>query len=177
MLGRAIDSVLAQTRPADALSVVIDHEGRGAAATRNQAWRSLDTDWVAFLDDDDELEDIHLDHLLACAIENDADLVYPWFTVVGGTDPFPDNFGKPWDSEAPVHTTVTCLWRKDALEKIDGFPPYELTYDYEGHGIGEDFLAVQNLSEAGGKIVHLPERTWRWHHHLFHTMGLPERWR
>lgn len=180
LLGRAIDSVLAQNRSADAISVVIDHAGQGAAATRNRAWRGLDTDWVAFLDDDDELEPEHVERLLACATENDADLVYPWFTVVGGDDPFPDHFGRPWDPANPVHTTITCLWRRDALEKIGGFPPYELTYDYEGHGIGEDFLAVRMLNEAGGRIVHLPERTWRWHHHrhggIGNTMGLPERW-
>lgn len=176
LLQRAITSVLSQTRPVDALSIAFDHEGQGAAETRNAAWQSLDTDWVAFLDDDDELEPHHIERLLACAYENDADLVYPWFTVVGGTDPFPHYFGRPWDPAHPIQTTITCLWRRTALEKVGGFPPHSRRVDAEGNGKGEDFLAVETLSNLGGRIVHLPERTWLWHHHSSNTMGLPDRW-
>lgn len=175
-LRRAVASVLTQTRPADALSVAFDHDGEGAAATRNRAWGALDTDWVAFLDDDDEMGTHHLERLLACAVENDADLVYPWFTVDGGGDPFPHHFGPAWDSENPHQTTITCLWRRDALEKIDGFPPHSGSIGPDGHWIGEDYLAVLNLNDAGGRIVHLPERTWVWHHHGSNTMGLADRW-
>lgn len=176
LLGRALTSVLAQTLPADAISVVIDHAGDGAAETRNRAWRSLDTDWVAFLDDDDEFGPRHLEKLHACAVETDADMVYPWFEVVGGTDPFPHYFGQTWDPEHPIQTTITCLWRRTALEKIGGFPPHSRRVDAEGNGMGEDFLAVKTLSDMGGRVVHLPERTWRWHHHSNNTMGLPDRW-
>lgn len=177
LLGRALDSVWVQTRPVDAVSVVIDHNGTGAAATRNAAWRGLQTEWVAFLDDDDELDDIHIEHLWDVAVEFDADLVYPWFTVSGGVDPFPHHFGRPWNPANPHQTTVTCLWRRDALEKIDGFPaPADCLADGDGNRIGEDYQAVLNLNAMGGRIIHLPERTWTWHHHLQNTSGLPERW-
>jgi glycosyltransferase involved in cell wall biosynthesis len=74
-VGRAIESVLAQTRPADEIVVVNDgstdgtlaalagfeprvrvlsQSNSGAAAARNRGVRALNTDWVAFLDQDDE---------------------------------------------------------------------------------------------------------------------------
>jgi hypothetical protein len=175
LLARALDSVWVQTRPPDAVSIAIDHGGLGAAATRNEAWQGLRTDWVAFLDDDDELDDIHLEACVTWAEEHDADMVYPWFTVRGGVDPFPHHFGKPWDPREPHQTTVTCLWRRDALEKIDGFPDPDDSLDGEGNRVGEDYAAVLRLNDLGGRIVHLPERTWWWDHHLSNTSGLP--WR
>lgn len=183
MLQRALASVLSQERLPDAISVVIDHDHQGAAATRNRAWRMLDTDWVAFLDDDDELLLVHLDRLLACALEHDADLVYSWYVVVGGTDPFPGTFGRPWDPTRPVQTTITVLWRRTALEKLDGFTEQGDDRDIAGIRQGEDFDAVCRLNEQGGRIVHLPERTWIWHHHGYgtpgvsgNTSGRPDRW-
>lgn len=74
-VGRAIESVLAQTRPADEIVVVNDgsadqtlevissfgdhvrclsQPNSGAAAARNRGVQALGTDWVAFLDHDDE---------------------------------------------------------------------------------------------------------------------------
>lgn len=176
LLGRALASVYAQTRTPRHLSVACDTHGDGAAATRNRAWRALDTDWVAFLDDDDELYPQHLERLVATACDRDADFVYPWFEVVGGVDPFPQHFGQPWNPAAPVQTTITGLWRRTALEAVGGFPEPADEVDPLGNRLGEDMLAVLALNRAGGRIVHLPERTWRWHHHASNTSGLPERW-
>lgn len=177
MLRRALDSTTRQHRMPDALSVVIDADGHGAAWTRNAAWRALSTDYVAFLDDDDEMLPHHLDALLACARETGADLVYPWFEVQGGTDPFPDHFGKAWNPAEPRQTTITCLWKRVALEDVGGFPEVvSARVDATGNRIGEDYSAVLRLNQMGGHIVHLPERTWIWHHHLTNTSGRPERW-
>lgn len=178
LLARALDSVLAQHRPADAISIAVDLDHQGAAATRNRAWRGLQTDWVAFVDDDDEIDPAHLGWLLECALDNDADLVYPWFRVEGGTDPFPQNFGRPWNPADPVQTTITVLWRREALEAIGGFP-HKIAGepDADGNRAGEDYVAVLNLNKVGGRIVHLPERTWTYHHHASNTSGRPDRWR
>lgn len=176
LLARALDSVWVQTRPVDAVSVALDHGRQGAPATRNTAWRGLQTEWVAFLDDDDELDDIHIEHLVDHAKATGADLVYPWFTVKGGgVDPFPHHFGRPWDPAHPHQTTVTCLWRRSALEAVGGFPQPEDCEDAEGNRVGEDYMAVLNVNAAGGKIAHLPERTWFWWHHRANTAGLAER--
>lgn len=177
-LGRAFGSVLEQTYPASRVNVVIDHEKRGAGRTRNAAWRGLgDVDYVAFLDDDDYFGPVHLERLMATACETDADLVYPWFNVVGGGDPFPMHFGREWDPADPRQTTITVLWRREALESVGGFPVGTFDgVDDGGNRAGEDFLAVCALNAAGGKIVHLPERTWYWRHHETNTSGRPEKW-
>lgn len=182
LLRRAFGSAIRQHRLPDTFSVVIDHDRAGAAATRNRAWRALTTDYVAFLDDDDELLPEHLERLLTVAEAEQADMTYSWFSVVGGTDPMPDNFGRPWDPDDPRQTTITCLWRREALEAVDGFPEASGGVDALGNLVGEDYLAVLALNAKGGRIVHLPERTWRWHHwmtldgRIGNTSGMPDRW-
>lgn len=175
LLQRAFASVQAQTRPVDAVSIVADLTREGASVTRNRAWRNLDTQWVAFLDDDDEFLPEHIQKLHGCAVEHDADMVYSWFTCDLG-DPFPHHLGLEWDPEKPRQTTVTCLWRREALEAIGGFPPHSRQMGDDGNWIGEDYLAVLALNDAGGRIVHFPERTWLWHQGGGSTCGLPERW-
>lgn len=177
MLARALASVMAQEYVPDQVSIAVDRGREGAAATRNRAWRDTSAHWVAFLDDDDELLPQHLRALLNCAVATDADFVYPWFYVEGGTDPFPQFFGEPWHRDHPHQTTITGLWRRSALEKIGGFPePGESVVDTLGNRVGEDYGAVSRLNIAEGRIVHLPERTWTWHHHGANTSGLADRW-
>lgn len=178
LLRRALISVHFQTRPADAIYIATDEKGEGASYTRNRAWTELHTDRVAFLDDDDEFMPQHLERCEAWMDETGADMVYPWFEVVGGTDPFPENFGRPFDPADPVQTTITCLWKREALEAVGGFVdvPAADAPDQKGHRRGEDMRAVERLVALGGTVSHLPEITWLWHHHDTNTSGLPERW-
>lgn len=180
MLAEALASVCAQTRVPDEISVAVDHHRQGAATTRNRAWRATTSEYIGFLDDDDRLGPVHLERLLATAAETGADLVYPGFTVVGGSDPMPWVFGQPWDPANPVQTTITVLWRREALEAVGGFPEpgpdWQDSRDPHGNRAGEDYEAVLRLNAAGGKIMHLPERTWEWVHHSANTMGLASRW-
>ena len=176
LLARAVRSAANQTMPPVEISVVLDVDRHGAATTRNRAWRATSAEWVAFLDDDDELLPMHLARCYETAVAHDADFVYPWFEVIGGQDPFPHHFGAPWEPGGPRQTTVTGLWRRSALERIGGFPPPVGDDDPDGNRMGEDFLAVCKLDAAGGRIVHLPERTWLWHHHASNTSGCPDRW-
>jgi len=176
MLRAALGSALRQTRPFDQISIAVDLDHRGAAVTRNRAWRALDTDYVFFLDDDDQLYPNHVEVLLNAAVEHEADMAFSWFDCTT-VDPFPPtHFTDPWDPANPRQTTITCCWRRDALEKIGGFPE-EFDDDEDGGGnrAGEDYLAVLKLNEWG-KIVHLPERTWLWNHHGANTSGLASRW-
>lgn len=164
LLPRAIASVAGQTLPADEIIVEVDREGHGAAISRDKALRAATSEWVAFLDDDDELLPQHLEHLLAHAESTGADMVFPWFDVIGGLDPFPQHFGRTWSLDDPTQTTITMLVRREAALAVGGFEEGEDGIDDEGNKIGEDFRFVVRLARAGYKIEHLAERTWRWHH-------------
>ena len=135
----------------------------------------LGTEWVAFLDDDDEFLPEHVDKLLSFAIATDADYVFPWFTVVGGGDPFPQHFGMPWNNDIPRQTTVTTLVRTELAQEIGFLRPTE--GDNVGGDVwGEDYQFTLECMKAGAKIMHLPERTWLWHHDSNNTSGRPDRW-
>jgi len=168
MLQRAVTSVNAQTLPHQLLTVE-DTQRQGAAATRQRGLDQVTTEWTAFIDSDDELDPTHLAQLLACAEETGADYVYPWFRVVGGTDPFPMFFGRPWDNAHPHSTTITILVRTELAQAI-GFVPKPAA-----QVSGEDYLFTLRCVTAGAKIVHLPRRSWTWHHHGKNSAGLPGR--
>lgn len=194
-LARAVRSVEAQTLAPNFTSVALDSHGEGATATRNRAWRAHESEWVAFLDDDDELLPHHLEHLLAVAHATGADMVYPWHTIIGPTGAeiptlWPGVQGRPFDPvelfgkadpadefdvgpDARNYIPITNLVRRELLEAIGGFE------DLSDHTVGagnEDWLAWRRCVLAGAKIVHTPEITWIWHHHGANTAGLPSRW-
>lgn len=174
-LQRALHSVLMQQRRPDFIHVSIDHERRGAAINRQRGLDRVDTELTAFLDDDDEFRPHHLRLLHDFMVETDADLVYPWFEVAGGIDPFPMHEGKPWDNNNPVQFPITYLAKTEALRKAGGFVdvPDGPTHE-DGNRAGEDWRLQLRLIETGAKIVHLPIRTWIWHHDSGNTSGLAE---
>jgi len=172
MLRRALASVLGQSHPVDAISVAIDTTHAGSAATRNRALYAATTEWCCFIDDDDQWKPNHVERLLATAEETSADVVYPWPEMVGGGDPRPDRFGVPFD-EAELrrgsYIPVTSLVRTKLAQDCGGFhlrpgSPYD------------DHAFYLSCLEAGGKFVHLPERTWLWNIHSGNTSGEPTRW-
>jgi glycosyltransferase involved in cell wall biosynthesis len=169
LLGRAIRSVGLQTRPAEAISVAIDTQRQGAPATRQRALDAVNTEWVAFLDDDDAFKNIHLEHLYAHAMETGADFVYSWFEVPGGVDPFPDtHFTNPWDPDEPIETTITTLVRTELAKEV-GFQ----ALDRGQVNTGEDRFFTLGCLKAPALISHLVEKTWWWFHHEGNTSGLP----
>jgi glycosyltransferase involved in cell wall biosynthesis len=185
MLARALGSVCRQTRPVDQISVHVDHASVGAAEAKNRALEAITTDWVAFLDDDDELLPHHIERLLACADETGADLVYPWYQ---GINPhlfrIPDINGQlvdplhqPWidDIHIPYLRTVgnfipdPVIARTDLVKKVGGFAVKgSLTTD-----TCDDWALWERLLDVGAKFAHLPEITWTWMGHPGHTSGRP----
>lgn len=164
MLERCAASVRAQTVPVEHI-LAQDVHRMGAAITRNHGMALVQTEWTAFLDSDDEMDPDHIEHLLACAQETGADYVYPWFRVVGGSDPFPMFFGRPWDDTAPHSTTITILVRTELAREI-GFRQIPANEDW-------DFTL--RCVAASAKIVHLPRRSWTYYHHGYNSSGLPDR--
>lgn len=175
MLARAVTSVERQTlRPYDVI-VQGDADHDGAAVTRQRGLEAVETEWVAFLDDDDEMLPGHLEALAMSARWQCVDMVFSWYSVVGGTDPRPHELGLPWDPSQPRQTTITTLCRTETAQAC-GFlaeGDEDLTSP-DRHFAGEDWRFTQRMNEVG-TIHHLPVISWLWHHHRHNTSGLP-RW-
>lgn len=183
-LPRAVASVAAQTRPADQIVVSVDREGLGAAANRNRAVAAATGEWLAFLDDDDELLPSHLERLLDCAAQTGADLVYPWYEGINVDIfkvPASDGvglvhpLGRPWDDAMSAYLRsagnfipVTVLARAETVRDAGGF---QATFD--GADAGDDWGLWCRMLDAGARFAHLPEVTWRWNGHSGHTSGRP----
>lgn len=173
-LHRAIDSVLRQELPAEALVVEFDTTHAGAAVTRNRGLEKVTTEWTAFLDDDDEFLPDHLALLRNHARKTDADMVYPWFTVPEGWDPFPDREGQPFDPallETRNTIPVTVLIKTELIKSVGGFEPKG-----PPDNPCDDWGAWTKVRDAGAKIEHLNRRTWLWHWHGENTSGRGDRW-
>lgn len=170
LLARAVASVRAQTLSAD-LAVEVDEHREGAAAARNRALERVATEWVAFLDDDDEFKPNHLRACLRAAALMHADVVYPGYDVVG-EDPV-NCFGLPFQARFLRQTNfipVTTLCRTEAVLRVGGFQahPDEFGNPCEDWGL---WLA---LLDAGASFRHLPQRTWIWHIRAGTTHRHPE---
>lgn len=166
-LAAAITSVLKQTRQPEAIVVVNDTGQRGAGWTRRTILESVTTEWIAWLDSDDEWYPNHLERCLGYAQETGAIFVYPWFD---GGDPL-GHFGIPFNPCTPHHTTMGHLVRTDIALRV-GF------YDSQpGPYSNEDWLFIVGVSEIacreGLKMVHLPERTWYYRQNGQNTSGKP----
>jgi glycosyltransferase involved in cell wall biosynthesis len=158
---RAIASVQAQTLPPAMVWCEIDKDRTGAAATRNRLLKQVRTEYVAFLDDDDEFLP---DHLKLCARYmslSGVDVVYPGYEVAGGEDPV-NCFGLPFDAgllRRRNFIPVTTLCRTELVRDAGGFQ--ELT---DEHGDPcEDWGLWLSMLDNGATFGHLPQRTWRWH--------------
>jgi glycosyltransferase involved in cell wall biosynthesis len=168
-LARALTSVEAQTLRAAAVVVEVDQAREGAAATRNRALAKVCTEWVAFLDDDDELYPDHLLRLARYARLSGVDVVYPGWD---GPDPT-GMFGQPFD---PVllrranYIPVTVLARTQAVRDAGGFQPHP---DESGDPC-EDWGLWLAMVDRGARFGHLPVRTWRCN--PGGTRGRPDRW-
>lgn len=177
LLLRALKSVGMQTYPASAISIAIDNLREGAPATRQRALDPVQTEWTAFLDDDDEMLPFHLSHLLRHAKETNADFVFSWFLVashgrVFEQDPVfpPGHYLDPWDNDKPRETTITTLVKTDLAKEV-GFQ----RLPDRTENTGEDWGFTLGCLKARAKISHLVEKTWLWHHEE-NTSGLPNRW-
>lgn len=173
MLNRAVTSVWAQTLPPAAVRVEVDVDREGAAITRKRGLDAVATDWTAFLDSDDEFLPQHLERLLDCARQTNAVFVFSWFEAVGGPDPL-GHFGLPFDREHPHHTTMMVLVLTELARRV-GFTPAKPGSPY-GNEDDRFFRGVAQIACAEDlNMVHLAERTWRWHIHSANTSGMPHK--
>lgn len=174
LLSRAIGTVARQTAPATTVVVELDNTGAGAWTTRNRGALHARSTWTAFLDDDDELLPHHLDTLLDLAESSGAGLVWGWFDVIGGRDPFPQHRGRVFDPDAPHIVPITYLVRTEVLLagilETGGFLP-----DEAGAWDNQDAPLFVAMARSAGTAC-TPDVTWLWNHHGANTSGLPGRW-
>lgn len=170
MLNRALDSISRQNHPVTSIIIEQDLDHTGAAATRNRAMALVDTEWTAFLDDDDEWFPDHIEMLFAGQRDTGADVLWPWFEVRGGDDPFPSHRGKAFDIEHPHIFPICVLVRTEMAQATNGFQT--ATGDWNR----DDLPFYRDLWNQGAKFQALTQITWRWHHHGRNTSGNPERW-
>jgi glycosyltransferase involved in cell wall biosynthesis len=181
LLVRALESVFNQSLPPVAISIATDVHKEGAARTRQRALDAVKTEWVAFLDDDDELLPYHLEHLMVHAQKTSADYVYAWYYIVMGDAHYvtdlvfpPGHYSNPWDPDNPRQTTVTTLVKTELAKKV-GFDWPESDKEIHGQRRGEDYEFTLGCNRLG-TISHLVERTWLWHHDSNNTSGRSDKW-
>jgi hypothetical protein len=190
LLVRAVESVDAQTYEDVQVVVEFDTAREGAAVTRQRGLERAETEWVAFLDDDDVMYPYHLDILARTAADHpDTDLIYPWFDLylngkphiragddllrVAGQRPYGrpfDEVARDWILTSGNFIPVTVLVRREALLDAGGFQ------SPTDRGDCEDWGAWQAMLRAGATFRHVGARTWRWNHWTGNTSGLPSRW-
>lgn len=180
-LRRTLHSVLSQTLSAAAIIVEVDHRHAGAAVTRHRALSKADTEWVAFVDDDDLLDPHHLETLAQAAREHQADYVwsrfrvgYPSGATVDGPSPLGSGSFSQWDDAKPAQTTITTLVRTKLAQEVGGFASFaDDGRTINGERFGEDFDFTLRCRAAGGVFRHAPVVTWTWMHHGYGQPGVP----
>lgn len=177
LLRKALTSVGIQNYPAAAISIAADLKGEGSAKTRNRALWAVQTPWVAFLDDDDQLLANHLEILAKGAEESGADVIYALPRVIG---PNGQPLIRHWQWGGPEefdpdllrkhsYITVSSLVRTEHAKACGGFR-YEKASNgasYDDHGF------YLNLLNAGATFHHIHQETFIWNHHLGNTSGKP----
>jgi glycosyltransferase involved in cell wall biosynthesis len=177
MLNQALASVRRQTLPATAVVVEVDTQREGAWVTRNKGMLKVQTEWTAFLDDDDMFLPHHLEFLHDRATAEDLDLCWGWYVVLGGTDPFPGNRGVNWSGDSKDVFPITVLCRTAFLHRahteMGGFQ-VDSVGKTRGSWQLQDFPVWDNVvNKHHAKHRAFKDITWQWRHHENNTSGLP----
>lgn len=173
-LERAVASVSTQSLvPAGGVAIALDERQEGAAATRNRALDLVKTEWVAFLDSDDELYPDHLKLLARYATVQGVDVAYPGYDCTG--EDLVNCFGIPFSAELlrkRNYIPVTVLARTALVRAAGGFQEHP---DENGDPC-EDWGLWLAMVDQGAKFGHLPVKTWLWHNDGDSTRGRADRW-
>lgn len=170
LIQRAMVSVMEQTLQPRVILTLNDVDREGAGSIRQRMLDLVFTEWVAWLDSDDEWLPGHLEKLMRVAEETGSVYVYSWFH---GRDPL-GHFGLPFNPCTPHHTTMGILERTDLAKEV-GFPPSATRSSFSN----EDWAHITGFAklacERGLLMTHLAERTWTYHQGHGNSSGLPGR--
>lgn len=180
-LRQAVSSVLGQTHPASGISIAMDLSQQGSAVTRNRALMAVNSEWVAFLDDDDVLLPHHLAVLAQGAVDSGADVIYGLPRVLdpyGNIKPRHWQWGGPTEFDAELlrqasYITVSSLVRTELAKDCGGFVFHQDARfpgeSYDDHGF------YLRLLDAEATFHHVHQETFIWNHHGMNTSGKPNR--
>ena len=166
---RALRSVYAQTLPVE---TAIHLHGRSLAHARNTGALHVLTDWLIFLDADDELDPGYVEAML----EGTGDIRQPM--TIGVVDGVEDDFPvfippNPGGFMVGNHLVIGCMVRRDLFETAGGFDP--------GLPVLEDWDFWIRCQLAGGSVGQAPKAIYRVHvrpdsrnteangHHVFYA--------
>jgi glycosyltransferase involved in cell wall biosynthesis len=195
LLERALASVTKQQVPPARVVVQLDTERHGAAWCRNEALTHVKTDWVAWLDDDDQLLENHIKVLVRGANKSGADMVFSYGEFVkdngdGTTSPAFDPLACVDDAGnwhmspinipfGPVQKNalrwfgnfipITYMVKTELIRNVGGFPePY--AFEARQSRDCEDYGLLLRMLDAGAEFHHITGiRTWRY---FFHDSNL-----
>jgi hypothetical protein len=176
LLERALASVACQTRRPDMVLIEPDPDRSGPGPTRNRALYRTVTEWVAFLDDDDELLPGHLRVLMRAAALSGADVLYPQFQDVGHVPEarrVPQGLAfDPGLLGRANFIPITVLARTRLIREVGAFADPAAAPRRDGQP-QEDWGLWLRLLAARARFQPVPQVTWRWHHHPGQHQGHP----
>jgi hypothetical protein len=179
MLDRAIASVEAQTARPGSLLLEPDLNREGSATTRNRALSKIATEWVLWLDSDDQLTPHAVQLLTEAQQETGADVVSGAAWIPQRPDhsepgpPVPPGRLDPGFVTARSVLHVSSLVRVSLARECGGF---EFRRDPASGMMLDDFGFYSKLAEAGASFWRIPETVLIWHVHGANTSGKPDRW-
>jgi glycosyltransferase involved in cell wall biosynthesis len=154
MLAQAIASVDAQTYRPRAHLIGVDSNSLGPGRIINQLCKTVETEWVSILADDDLYDPDYLETMRAAG--KDADIVLAW-PRYEGRDFTP--YRGEWDLERlrnrqDTGMAGTFMFRHALWQKI-GWP----------HGIPDDWRFLTDAAVEGARFQPVYEEKWtyRWH--------------
>jgi hypothetical protein len=181
-LARAVRSVAEQTVKPAAHLVMVDVHREGAPGMLDKVVTHALTEWVAILADDDEFLPHHLETLWELVNSQNADIGFTHFRYsdlqdAGHLERFR---GVPFNNENPRQMTGVFMAKRELLLSVGGhsggFDALSYERDESGNRIGEDFVIVKKLAEAGARFAVSGEVTWIYHTGHKNTLGMPNAW-
>jgi glycosyltransferase involved in cell wall biosynthesis len=131
LLLECIESVKGQIEPVADHRWLLDVERRGPAYTRNRIAMDINTEWIAFLDDDDLLLPEHFN--LHKEFVDTADVIFSWGEVVhgdGGRALFDSSYNEERILAGHNSIPVTATVRRSLFNRVGGFDLNERFEDW-----------------------------------------------
>jgi glycosyltransferase involved in cell wall biosynthesis len=155
LLVEAINSVGNQRVKAKNHLIGVDLQKMGPAKMRNLLVNNVDTEWVAFLDDDDIVYDNHIEEY--AKVHEQSDMIYTWCDSIGRENFDPNSHFDPNRLLQGNYIPVTAAVRTSVFRQVGGF---SLEDRYVQADPTEDWNLWLKLLHANARFTCVPVKTW-----------------